>query len=59
MSQQVRQQACKTQIPPYGLMQRRRPEFRLPSDLRREVFSQVRFVCRHFPRCDVCSSSRK
>ena len=27
---QVRQQACKTQIPPYGLKQRRRPQFRMP-----------------------------
>ena len=28
--QQVLQQACKTQIPPYGLKQRHRPQFRLP-----------------------------
>jgi len=28
--QQVRQQACKTQIPPYGLTLRRRPQFQLP-----------------------------
>jgi len=28
--QQVCQQACKMQIPPYSLMQRCRPEFRLP-----------------------------
>jgi len=27
---QVRQQARKTQIPPYGLNRRRRPEFRMP-----------------------------
>jgi len=26
----VRQQASKTQIPPYGLTRRRRPQFRLP-----------------------------
>ena len=29
-NKQVRQQACKTQIPPYGLTRRRRPQFRLP-----------------------------
>jgi len=29
-NKQVRQQACKMQIPPYGLMQRRSLQFRLP-----------------------------
>jgi len=28
--QQVRQQVCKTQIPPYSLKQRRRSQFRMP-----------------------------
>ena len=32
---QVRQQACKTQIPSYGLKQRRRPQFPMPTDRRR------------------------
>ena len=30
INKQVRQQACRTQIPPYGLKQRGRPQFRLP-----------------------------
>ena len=29
-SKQVRQQACKTQIPPYSLKQRHRPQFQMP-----------------------------
>ena len=29
-NKQVRQQACQTQIPPYGLKQRRSPQFRIP-----------------------------
>jgi len=32
MSQQVRQQACKTHTSPYGLKQRRRPQFPMPTD---------------------------
>jgi len=29
---QVHQQACKMQIPPYGLSRRRRPQFRMPTE---------------------------
>jgi len=32
---QVRQQACMTQSPPYGLSRHRRPQFRLPTERRR------------------------
>ena len=37
-SKQVCQQACKMQIPPYGLKQRRRPQFRMPRRASLQVF---------------------
>ena len=48
-NKQVRQQACKMQIPPYRLTQCRRPQFRMPTDprsRRRQMICWTRLRCR-------------
>jgi len=53
-NQQVRQQACKTQIPPHGLKQRCRLQYRMPHTI---LFVLIQSVAAYIPESNAAPAT--